>query len=371
MKLLQILTQVLKNIFRVAVFVALSLTGWSYNAEGQEVLPKHAATEEKAGEPQTTVWFITLRNKVEGESSNEFYGGMRGKLRSGCFRIDFSPIPGLKEISEAAPFYLPGERINLDRVEEKPEAKVLQEIKSFADSQQGNLVIYIHGYNIGFEKGCRQAAVFQRAKDERHRVILFSWPADGDLLKYTRDEADLEWSVFYMAAFFKHLVQLVGLGKVNVVAHSLGARGAVMALLRIACTPPDGPFLNELVLMAPDIDSDAFRDIWPEIKQLAQRTTVYVSEKDRALKLSRELHGYPRLGEAGAHLTVLPGMETVDVSLTVNRRASGHLYHLYTPEVVADLAELLDNGQFAGKRPNMIPAEVNGIPYWLVKPNAP
>lgn len=360
------IAQVSRNIVRIAVSAVLSLAGW-----WNEALPLQEVAVEKAVEAQTAVWFFTLRNKIGGESDNEFYGGMRSKLRSGCFRIDFAPIPGIKEISEAAPFYLPGERITLQGIEEHPEAKVFREIKGFADNQQGNVIIYIHGYNIGFEKGCRQAAVFQRALDERHRVVLFSWPADGDLLKYTRDEADLMWSVPRMAAFFKRLVQLVGPGKVNVVAHSLGARGAVMALISIACTVSDGPFLNELVLMAPDLDSDVFRDIWPEIKQLAQRTTLYVSEKDKALKLSKEVHGYPRLGQAGEYLTVLPGLETIDVSLTVNRRASGHLYHLYTPEVVADLAELLDNGQSAGKRPNMIPARANGIPYWQVKPNTP
>ena len=59
----------------------------------------------------------------------------------------------------------------------------------------GNVVIYIHGYKIDFEKSCRRSAVFQRALGLQDRLLLFSWPADGNMLKYTWDEADLIWSV--------------------------------------------------------------------------------------------------------------------------------------------------------------------------------
>jgi len=363
----QVIKKALKGIVTATVFVLLSITAWTGYAVVKEA-PPHDALPNQDTVVQTTCWYFTLRNKVEAASNDEYYGGLRGGSWAGRFSVYFEPIPGLKEISDAAPFYIPGERIVLQGVNEMSESRMLEEIKGFSDNRQGNIVIYIHGYNIGFEKGCRHAAIFQRALNERHRVALFSWPADGDLLKYTRDEADLAWSVHRMADFFKTIVRLVGPGRVDVVAHSLGARGAAMALARIACMSEEGPFLNQLVLIAPDIDSDSFRDIWPDIRPLARRTTLYVSENDRALKLSQEVHGYPRLGEAGTHLTVLQGMETVDVSLTFNRRPSGHLYHLYTSEVVSDLAALLETGQKASKRANLKQVEMKGGAYWQVMP---
>jgi hypothetical protein len=50
------------------------------------------------------------------------------------------------------------------------------------------------------------------------------------------------------------------------------------------------------------------------------------------------------------------------------RRASGHVYHLYNPDVVADLAILLTNGQSAEDRPNLQQDLLDDIAYWRLIP---
>jgi esterase/lipase superfamily enzyme len=198
--------------------------------------------------------------------------------------------------------------------------------------------------------------------------LFFSWPADGNLLSYIRDEADLEWSVPQIAELLQKLAQYVGSERLDVVAHSLGTRGVVMALSRMACNPSTTLLINELVLVAADIDKDHFLDAWPQIRPLIRHTTLYASENDKALRASHEAHGYPLLGEAGEHLTVLSGIETIDVSPAGKRRFSGHIYHLYHPVVAADLQMLLNTGRHAEKRANLRRAKHQGVTYWRLDP---
>ena len=314
------------------------------------------------------VLFVTLRNRTTGTSPTEYFGKTRGQLRAGTCTVSFSPIWSLEKIAEAVPFHIYDEKIDLTGIGEISLENFYNEISSFAQNDNGNIVIYIHGYNIDFAKSCRQAAIFQRALGLHDRLILFSWPADGNMLKYTWDESDLIWSVPHMVQLFEEIAQRTGKAKVDIVAHSLGARGAVQALARIGYRDSATSIVNELVLIAPDIDSDVFRQELPIIQRTANRITIYVSENDKALRLSQEVHGYPRLGMSGEYLTVLKGVETIDISLIGTRRISGHLYHLFNPEVIEDLTSLLHTGESAHKRPSLKIMERNGLPYWQMIP---
>ncbi len=94
------------------------------------------------------------------------------------------------------------------------------------------------------------------------------------------------------------------------------------------------------------------------------------SENDSALRASHEAHGYPRLGEAGEHLTVLAGIETID-DPAGKRRFSGHIYHLYHPPIAEDLQMLLNTGRPAEGRVNLQRARPQGLSYWRLVLNDP
>lgn len=346
------------------------IAGWGGPVMADNV---HAPTKDKTESQaeRIAVWYATIRNSVAQRSDGEFYGGLRGELRMGICALDFTPIPGLEHIANSAPFFIPEERKELQRIDEFIRDRLWETIDAFTANPSGKIVLYIHGYNVGFEKSCHRAAIFQRSLNPRIRLLLFSWPADGNVLSYTRDEADLVWSVPQIASILQELTLRVGPERLEVVAHSLGARGVVMALSRIACKHARNPLVNELILVAPDIDKDYFFDAWPEIKPLIRRTTLYVSENDRALRVSHAAHGYPRLGEAGQHLTVLAGIETVDVSPAGKRRFSGHIYHLYHPAVVEDLQVLLNTGRPADQRSNLQRVRHRDGSYWRLDPKNP
>ena len=268
-----------------------------------------------------TVPFITNRNMLEDGDGHKYFDDGRGELHAGyCYAT------GAAERAD----FKPG-RIELVATDDL--------LSQFGRNGE-NIVIYVHGYNIGFEKSCRRAATLQQNLRLDGRLLLFSWPADGNILHYARDTADLEWSVLHFEKLLDDLRQRLGPHRVDLIGHSLGARGLVATLVRLVAEGPDSP-VNELILLAPDIDSDLFRRDVQALRSVTRRITLYVSDQDRALRLSQELHGYPRLGEAGESLTVIDGIDTVDISEAKTNEASGHIYHIYSRGVTEDMRNIL------------------------------
>lgn len=313
----------------------------------------------------TRVRFLTLRDRTDSDEPAEYFGDVRGELRSGQCEVVWTPIRGLDTIARNAPIYIPSEDLEITAVSERP-------LESFwsdyvRDNERSRPLLYVHGYNIGFEKGCLRAARMTENLGLGHQLLLFSWPSDGATLNYTRDQADLSWSIEYLRETLLHMEGLFGRGGFDVAAHSLGARGLSLALSGLSDgDDPETPLVERLVLFAPDIDVEIFQQILPRLGRQAGHITAYVSENDSALSVAREIHGYPRLGEAGPHLAELTGVEFVDVSELPLRRVTGHLYHLYNAPVAHDLRELLIDRLDAADRSRLKQPDPTLSNYWLL-----
>ena len=316
-----------------------------------------------------SVLYYTLRNHTGEQTIDEYYGDLRDRPHTGLCDVHISPT-GYEEITSRLPFYVSDTSKELMTLKEFPENKLWQAFeKAASESSKNKVVLFIHGYNINFVKGCNRAALFQQTLDANSRLLLFSWPSDGALVSYTRDEADIEWSQQYLEPVIERLSSIYGPENVNVVAHSLGSRG-VFRVLQLLSRKDNRKHINELVLLAPDIDTAVFRAAFPDLKKIAGRITLYSSENDQPLRFSNEVHGNPRLGEAGENLVLIKGMDTIDVSLSGGREVTGHLYHLYNDKVRADLGVLLSDGDDISKRPHMEGVERDGLPYWILMPGS-
>lgn len=310
-----------------------------------------------------SVLYYTLRNHTGEQTVDEYYGDLRGRPHSGICDVHIRPT-GLKEITSRLPFYVSDTTKKVMTLKEFPEERLWQAFQKAAnDSDKNKVVLFVHGYNIDFIKGCNRAALFQQTLNEHSRLMLFSWPSAGALVRYTQDEANIEWSQHSLEAVIKNLSDIYGPERVSIVAHSLGSRG-VFRVLQLLSRKDNKKHINELVFLAPDIDADVFRSAFPDLKKIVHRISLYSSGNDQPLRLSNEVHGYPRLGEAGENLVVLKGMDTIDVSMTGDREMTGHLYHLYNDTVRADLASLLSYGKDVSMRPNMKKLKKDGLPYW-------
>jgi len=158
----------------------------------------------------------------------------------------------------------------------------------------------------------------------------------------------------------------LGPSNVHVLSHSMGARGVVLALNRLLIDRQKVPVIGHWVLLAPDLDSETFVEFLPRLAPAAEALTLYASSNDTPLKFSHQLSGSPRLGEAGEFLTVVEGIETVDVSPAGRYEILGHEYFFFHPKVAADLLTLLSEGTRAAERPGLQSSSKNGLTYWEV-----
>ena len=329
-------------------------------AETQVVTDKAPGSNDKS----QTVPYITFRDKTGSENASDYFAGGRSTVHAGYCDLSNTSLSLLKPIADNVPFYIPEDIVTLEAIRETELDVLWNDIK---DSSHGRTpILYTHGFYVDFERGCRRASLFQKSVGLTGRFLFVSWPSDGALLNYTYDEADLYWSVEPLRQTMLDMNRHFGKGNSNIVAHSLGTRGIFLALVMMAQSEQvNKPLFNQVVLMAPDIDAAIFKQYLPLIRPLAKNITVYVSGNDTSLALSRQVHGYPRLGEPGDHLDGLTGINIIDVSDMPVRYLSGHVYHLYHKTVVKDLAQLLNEGIPASQRSNLKQAGKN---YWRLQP---
>lgn len=345
------------------LFVSLTMACSSAHSGEQETDTKGSAWTRVTDENVQTVPFVTVRNRTGSNRTSRFFGDERGPRTAGNCDVAHRPLNALTPLAERARVYVPEQVVRLIEIREIP----LEEIwRNFENTLSGrNPVLYTHGYFVNFGRGCRRVSLLQESLGLAGRLLFFSWPSEGAILNYARDEADLYWSVPALENLLIDMVTRFGVGKIDVLAHSLGTRGVFLALVQISRTEQhDKPLVNELVLLAADIDVGIFEQHLAEIQPLVRNITVYVSGNDRSLALSKQLHGQPRLGQPGSHLDELTGIDIVDISDMPVRYPSGHVYHLYHDRVFDDLDQLLNDGTPASNRKNL---KQTGNTYWRMQ----
>ena len=263
-----------------------------------------------------------------------------------------------------------------DRLKLQSESlKVLDEIM-FWDSVQKALqehepdensaLVFIHGFNVSFEDAALRAAQIGFDLQVPGIMAFYSWPSQAKLMGYTADEATIEASEQYIAEFLLNLAQKTQIDKIHIIAHSMGNRGLLRAMQRILAqvqAASEVPF-GQIVLAAPDVDPDLFRDLAKAYHILAERTTLYVSSKDKALSLSGIIHDYPRVGFFPP-VTVVEGIDTIQVS-KIDLTFLGHGYFADARILLEDIRDLLIHNTPPNKRDGRLEPSTDGN-YWIIR----
>jgi esterase/lipase superfamily enzyme len=136
------------------------------------------------------------------------------------------------------------------------------------------------------------------------------------------------------------LSQRSGARKIHLIAHSMGNRAVCDALERVSFKLASStPLLHHLVLTAPDIDADTFRQMAVAIRSNAHRVTLYASSSDKAMVLSRKLHGGKK--RAGEPIVVHSALDAIDAS-SVNTDFLTHGYFAQDRSVLEDIHALFE-----------------------------
>lgn len=193
---------------------------------------------------------------------------------------------------------------------------------------QSEVGLFVHGYNMNFPESLLRTA--QLAADDvlPGAPVLFAWPSEARVQGYLHDRDSVAVSRDALAELLTDLARDRRLGRVDVLAHSMGAWLTVEALRQLRLTGRED-VLDRLsvTLAAPDIDADVFAGQMAVIGRMHQPMKILVAPDDRALILSSRISGErlrlgmldvsdPRVGQIASAYNIavidISGMQATD-----------------------------------------------------------
>jgi esterase/lipase superfamily enzyme len=226
-----------------------------------------------------------------------------------------------------------------------------------AGAYKDHAFIYVHGYRVGFDDAVFRTAQIAydlgvpRAEDgviePFGTPFLYSWPSAGQLKDYAYDQEKARVAIRRLRDFIELVITKSGAKQVHIVAHSMGNVPLLNALSQFVGRDVAGAKVSQIVLAAPDVGVNEFRELAEKVKSLASGLTLYASSSDFALEASRKVHkDEPRAGDvvAGRPL-IAAGVDTIDISqITTCYFCFGHDEYVEQSTLLNDIAQLMRAG---------------------------
>ena len=349
---------------------------------GPDELAKTRRYQQHQGFATVRVFYGTNRAPSGDLRPALYYGKARGELQYGYLDVTIPQIHEEAEL-ETQPRWA---ELVLDAGEARSRYVLLDKVvplarAAFADALRRavqsapskDVFIFVHGFNNTFEDAARRAAQLVYDLDFDGTPMLYSWPSQGSTTAYAVDEATVGISGRRLAEFLDTVIAESGARRVHVLAHSMGNRALLEALQTyLAKHDPKSRVkaFGQIIFTAPDVDRDYFMDVLAELRQVADRITLYASNSDYALRSSQFIHGAPRAGTAGDVIVRLPGLDTIDMS-AVPADMLGHSYFAANSGAIFDIFRLLWRGDPPPQRCGMSDRKLDGpLAVWVFNASA-
>ena len=311
----------------------------------------------------TTVYFGTNRKPNRKTKPDDFLGEFS---EDGLANLRF----GEAEVSAG------GKIESITVYPENEKGTVLGSVKLFdylrdkMQKENGDTLIYMHGYNVTFQAALLTGAILQEksriAGQPPLHVVVFSWPSEGSLTSYPQDRHNAKASGLAVARGMSKAVDFIRSltreqacrRSMHLICHSMGnyvLRWAVQEMLSMQ--PKNLPRLfDQVILAAADEDDDTFEleHKLARLPELARRISVYFNRGDTALAASTAKGNPDRLGTDGPRnpRSAHPKTSLVDCSDVVEGTLE-HSYYHESDRVVRDILEVLADkasDQIAGRQ---------------------
>lgn len=215
------------------------------------------------------------------------------------------------------------------------------------------VLIFVHGFNNGFEDAVYRFAQIAHDSHADAAPVLFTWPSRGSVFAYGFDRESANFSRDALEEVIWRISQDPMVSEVAVMGHSMGAWLVMESLRQMAIRRGRLPAsIHNVILASPDIDVDVFRTQWQALHSPEARFTIFVSQADRALALSRRLGGrVDRLGQidVGSPAYYAPleraGIVVISLSGLQGGDSLNHSKFAQSPEVVRLIGTRLVAGQ--------------------------
>lgn len=214
-------------------------------------------------------------------------------------------------------------------------------------------LVFVHGYNQRFDDAVFRFAQIIHDSGADVTPVLFTWPSRGSLLAYGYDRESTSYSRDALERLLTFMAKDPNVGEISILAHSMGNVVTLEALRQMAIR--NGrilPKIKNVMLAAPDVDSDVFRVIFTELGTPRPNFTVFVSQDDKALAVSKRVWGgVPRIGQVDPtqepYRTEFEKNNITVIDLTKLRTDDplNHGKFAASPEVVQSIGARLAQGQ--------------------------
>jgi esterase/lipase superfamily enzyme len=273
-----------------------------------------------------------------------------GKLETpSILRLEFRPDPK--------------KHIILTKTDSLEEEEFFTQVNaSVSRSTTKDTFVFIHGYNVSFEDAARRTGQMAYDLDFVGAPVFYSWPSNGKVADYPKDETNITWSTPHFQRFLKLMSERSGAERIHIIAHSMGNRAVCDALRALSYANPYLTF-SHVVLAAPDIDAETFQELAETLQLISGRITLYESSKDKALSASKRIHGNPRAGEP---LLVIPGLDTIDAS-EIDTDFLGHSYFSSNWPLLSDIHAILSDDKPPAGRFGLKPMEHKDGRYYAFR----
>jgi pimeloyl-ACP methyl ester carboxylesterase len=242
------------------------------------------------------------------------------------------------------------EKLYADKINEK-----------LVQSARKDIYIYVHGYKVVFENPLLVASELWHFLGYDGVFIAYSWPSTPKNLAYFSDLETTSLSAYNFRIFLEYLARETKAENIHIIGYSAGTRLVINGLGQLAFMYKDETKeafrkylrIGHVILTASDFDRQLYGSyINDGILDVAKDTTIYLSELDSALSLSKWIFNRQRLGQMWADRKLPDGLAEllwqaddlyfVDVS-DVEKAATGngHAYFRNSPWVSSDILATL------------------------------
>jgi esterase/lipase superfamily enzyme len=134
--------------------------------------------------------------------------------------------------------------------------------------------------------------------------------------------------------------------------------------LELSGISPKASRMDNVMMAAPDIDIDLFRSQLKRLPRDRRDIFVFVSQDDRALRISRRISGdVARVGAADAMELSELGVTVIDLSEIEDSESGTHSKFASSPEVVQLIGNSLQQDNFDGSaQPPTLVEVLNDVP---------
>ena len=220
-------------------------------------------------------------------------------------------------------------------------------------SSNGRVLVFVHGFNNRHEDAVYRFAQIVHDSKADAAPVIFTWPSRASILDYNYDKESTNYSRDALEELLRQAAAEPEIREIVIMAHSMGTWLAVETLRQMAIR--DGrvhPKIDQVILAAPDLDVDVFGQQFRALGKDKPHFTLFVSQDDRALTLSRRISGnVDRLGQidpaAEPYRTMLEkqGITVLDLTALKSGDSLNHGKFAESPDVVKLIGNRLIEGQ--------------------------